>query len=73
MSNPDVDQRNIDDNSPSDSSFMMRHQNFQEELESKSPRMRGWFLNWAIAFVAGTGFTLFGFVFKVILSTTEHY
>ena len=38
----------------------MNSSEFEADVIAKAPSMRGRRLNWAIAFVAGTGFTLFG-------------
>lgn len=46
----------------SNASTDMAASKFEAEVIANAPSMRGRRLNWAIAFVAGTGFTLFGYV-----------
>jgi hypothetical protein len=45
---------------PSSASVDVNSSEFEADVIAKAPSMRGRRLNWAIAFVAGTGFTLFG-------------
>lgn len=40
----------------------LRDGQLREEVAANQPRLRGRTLTYALAFVAGTGFTLFGFV-----------
>ena len=40
----------------------LNHEQLQAEVRGSRPRLRGKTLTFALAFVAGTGFTLFGYV-----------
>lgn len=42
----------------------LRDGELQREVANCQPRLRGRTLTYALAFVAGTGFTLFGFVWQ---------
>lgn len=44
----------------------LRNGELQREVANSQPRLRGRTLTYALAFVAGTGFTLFGFVLRTM-------
>ncbi len=42
-----------------------------QEIESKKPRLQGRLLSFMLAFVAGTGFTLFGYEFMNLCASAS--
>lgn len=62
---PGLDATGMDDSEKSTPQFRyspdVDSQEFKQEVESNKSSLRGRNLTWAIAFVTGTGFTLFGY------------